>query len=604
MTIALKRPRRDPTLGAVYTPEPIVRFMLRACLSATFVERMCDDDAPLRILDPSCGDGAYLLEAFNELRRLNPEGSPIEVISRHLFGVDIDPVAVKDVHERLRQVIQPTDSDLYHPSKTWQSNFVQGDALTGPDFHQASVKRCDSPSEGLDWQATFPQVAAAGGFDLIIGNPPYVREKNAKPLFDRLAHSELGRRHRQPRMDLWHYFLHRGLDLLRPGGILCFIVNSYWTSAVSARPLIDRLAAETTLRQLVLFGDSPLFDGVTGRHMVLQLQKGTTNDECRIIDLTRCDDGLTELSTLINTTSPPDDSSGQIVETFRSQASLFDRGRLQINPVHRKSRLDSTIRLGDVCTVRQGIAENPPFVTRKMAAELKDCFHVGEGVFVLTQQEVDLLGLSGEEQSLLRPYYLTRSIGRYSLPTEPTHRILYLTPRTAPDVTSLPAIARHLEQVRPVLERRREVMRGTIQWWHLHWPREEQLFREPRVLAVQMGRHPQFVYAESPTYVGFSVNVVRLKEAHRLSLPALTAVLNSAWAADWFNGHAKRRGVALDISGTVLRDCPLPSLSPQIADRLHELCLARQSASEQEHQKMEHEIDRLIDRRKPHDDRP
>ncbi|MEZ6054448.1 MAG: N-6 DNA methylase [Planctomycetaceae bacterium] len=198
MTIALKRPRRDPTLGAVYTPEPIVRFMLRACLSATFVERMCDDDAPLRILDPSCGDGAYLLEAFKELRQLNPEGSPINVISRHLFGVDIDPVAVVDVHRRLHQVIQSTDNDLHHPSKSWQSNFVQGDALTGPDFHQASVKRFDSPSEGLDWQTTFPQVAAAGGFDLIIGNPPYVREKNAKPLFDRLANSELGRRYRQP----------------------------------------------------------------------------------------------------------------------------------------------------------------------------------------------------------------------------------------------------------------------------------------------------------------------------------------------------------------------------------------------------------------------
>ncbi|MCA9113024.1 MAG: hypothetical protein KDA52_23925, partial [Planctomycetaceae bacterium] len=217
--------------------------------------------------------------------------------------------------------------------------------------------------------------------------------------------------------------------------------------------------------------------------------------------------------------------------------------------------------------------------------------------------EVDRLGLSNEEQSLLRPYYLTRSIGRYSLPPEPTHWILYLTPRTAPDVTSIPAIARHLQKVRPALERRREVMRGTIEWWHLHWPREERLFREPRVLAVQMGRYPQFVYAELPTYVGFSVNVVRLKEAHQLSLPAITAVLNSAWAADWFNGHAKRRGVALDISGTVLRDCPLPSLSPQNVVRLHELCLARQSASEQEHQKIEREIDRLIDRRKPHDDR-
>ena len=60
-------------------------------------------------------------------------------------------------------------------------------------------------------------------------------------LFDRIAGSPLGKRWRQARMDLWYYFLHRGLDLLRPGGRLAFVVNSYWTASSGARRLIDRL---------------------------------------------------------------------------------------------------------------------------------------------------------------------------------------------------------------------------------------------------------------------------------------------------------------------------------------------------------------------------
>ncbi|MFO1019598.1 MAG: Eco57I restriction-modification methylase domain-containing protein [Planctomycetales bacterium] len=74
-----------------------------------------------------------------------------------------------------------------------------------------------------------------GGFDLIIGNPPYRREKDAKEQFEEIAGTPLGKKWRQARMDLWYYFLHRSLDLLHPMGLLCFVVNSYWTHSRGAR---------------------------------------------------------------------------------------------------------------------------------------------------------------------------------------------------------------------------------------------------------------------------------------------------------------------------------------------------------------------------------
>ncbi len=595
MTIASHQAARPRELGAHYTPEPIVRFMLRACLSERLMHRVGDVPDPLRILDPACGDGAFVMGALAELQRTHTDVTPSHIVSRHLFGVDIDSVAVSRLQRRLSASGAHEGQSVQSVTAHVNSNVLLGDALSGPDFKARTTRESEASASSINWRVTFPTVAETGGFDLVIGNPPYVREKSAKRLFDRLATTELGRHYRQPRMDLWHYFLHRGLDLLRPGGELCFIVNSYWTSAVSARPLIERLADETTVRQLVLLGNAPLFPGVTGRHMILHVQKHKSDAACRVIDLTRCDDGLAALTRLDESSRQTNHPPTGMIETHRTQASLFVHGRLLLSASPLATVSEDVSRLGDSFAVRQGIAENPPFVTRKMVAALPGQLDVGSGVFALSAAEVESLGLSDHERALLRPYFTARSIDRFAMPTEPTHWLLYLTRQTAPDLASLPNIARHLDRFRGVLECRREVQRGTIRWWHLHWPREERLFREPRILAVQMVRRPQFVYAETPTYLGFSVNVMQSTERSTLSLPALTAVLNSRAAEDWFNVHAKRRGVALDISGTVLRDFPLPRFSALSSNRLTDLCLRRQSADESEHAVIESEIDALLD---------
>ena len=71
-------------------------------------------------------------------------------------------------------------------------------------------------------------------YDIIIGNPPYRRELGTKSLLDRIAITSLGRRWRTARMDLWYYFVHRGLELLADDGILSFIVSGYWTAGSGA----------------------------------------------------------------------------------------------------------------------------------------------------------------------------------------------------------------------------------------------------------------------------------------------------------------------------------------------------------------------------------
>lgn len=576
MSSSLK-PQHDPRRlrGVFYTPAPLAEWMVRRSLHSC---KTIGFPRPT-LLDPACGAGAFLLAA----RKILAEQGASNSLSV-LHGVDLDESALTSLRSEL---LNRTDSSH---AATIASNILHGDALTGAGWQSSSDNL-----DGLNWGTSFPNIRANGGFDLVIANPPYLREKDARAEFERIALSDWGRRHKEPRMDLWHYFLHRALDLVRPGGIVCFLVNSYWTQATGARKLIARLAAETTLLDIVDFGNLPLFDNVQGRHMVFWLQSDRTDRPCRIrrIKESSLPSGL---HSLLNSIDSPDRSD--FTEWQLDHADLYTAGRLTLEKM--PPFPDGSSPLGDHFEVRQGIAENPPTITRRHIELYPNRWPVGTGVFVLTREEVAELGLSPIETKLLRPYWETREIDRYSAPAHPTRSILYLTPKTAPDIDSLPNIKRHLIRFRELLDPRREVARGVIRWWHLHWPREERLFHAPRIVSLQMGARPRFVYCTEVAAVGFSCHVILPKSDLTWSLPALTAILNSNPAEQWFARTAKRRGKKYDIGGNILKDFPLPLYAPEIDDELARLAVLRQrlhvsSPTDRAIEKLESEIDTITE---------
>lgn len=537
---------------------------------------------PPRILDPACGEGAFLLEVFEELcdrKRLSVEGRPVgpserlEIVRSQIFGCDIDPIAVAALRRALLDRIAADGSLAREAETIVERNIAIGDSLTGPDFGVPAARALDEaepdgiPDHGasVDWRKCFPDAAASGGFDLIVGNPPYVRERDTRALFDRIARTSFGRRWREARMDLWYYFAHRSLDLLRPEGVLTFVVNSYWTASRGAGKLIARLQREADLKEIELLGTEPIFTGVAGRHMVFLLRKRSSLAD------PAGDSAAASICRVLTRDTPP--------YAIR-HSDLFQAGRLVLTPpVALDSMHVSGGVLGNLFETRQGMAENPPVINRRHLIDSDARYELGEGVFVLRPEEVRRLNLSDVEQTLLRPYYDTASIGRFQLPDAPTHQVLYLTRRTAPTLDAFPNVRSHLERFKPILEKRRETQKGLCGWWHLHWPRDEEIFLSPRILSVQMGRQPQFVFATEPTFVGFSINLVLPagEVENSISLPALTGLLNSQLAKDWFERHAKRRGVHVEINAHVLRQFPLPRPDAPFNQELSELVTRRQS---------------------------
>ncbi len=612
----MEQTTRQRVLGSFYTPDWIARWMVSQALST---HDQSAADFSCRILDPACGDGAFVLPVLDWIathRGVSPIDLPgrLAIVREHMFGVDADAPAIAALHQRVAEWIGCNPGHEAEIANILATNFPCGDALLGTGWLTTpksfdptecaaagsqgrrqrtiewiddsinvqypvpsppySVLSTNSPAPihvasltavtPINWSTTFPLVAAAGGFDLVIGNPPYRRERNAKHEFDQIANSAIGQKWRTARMDLWHYFFHRGMDLLKPAGRLSFIVNSYWTSSTAAKSLRERLVSEASVEELVFLGSARLFRGVSGRHMIFRVRNAHDPEtRCRVLDLSN--ESRSQIETALSRSESAIDVAPSAVSTVRtvSQSDLWSDGQLRVDSIDRRDEsIHPGPRLGEMFEVRQGMAENPPFVTKSAAAELGDLSLTGRGVFVLTAEEVAALNLNEREQSLLRPYYALSAVGRFHVAPIPSHQVLYLTRLTAPSLDEFPRIARHLAGFRTVLLRRREVQSGQIAWWHLHWPREERLFIAPRILCLQMGHEPRFAFVEPPTYVGFSMHVIVCRVIANeipLSLPALTAVLNSSHARHWFETHAKRRGAHLDISGTILKQFPLPT---------------------------------------------
>lgn len=239
---------------AVYDLDALNRPQREAL--AFFWKSWLDELQTVRILDPACGSGAFLIEAFDQLHATYQEASARvtelfaegaaatifetdrTILDKNLYGVDLNAEAIQIC--RLSIWIKTAQrgkflADLDHNIRT--GNSLVDDPALDP--------------VGLDWSAAFPEVFADGGFDVVIGNPPYVRQEllgDLKPYLQARFRAYHGM------ADLYVYFFERGLDLLRPGGRLSFVVTNKWLKAGYAEPLRRHLAETAWLEALVDLG--------------------------------------------------------------------------------------------------------------------------------------------------------------------------------------------------------------------------------------------------------------------------------------------------------------------------------------------------------------
>lgn len=562
--------------GVFYTPDYVARYMLEQALSRT------SRTVPA-ILDPSCGCGAFLLAAFRALvARRDVDADDFDTrlqILRHIHGVDIDGQAVLVARRSL-----------------WLEMFsdtCSTDALgcgSTADFLAETVRVANTLAD--DFEHNLP--APSSKYDIIVGNPPYRRELGTKSLLDEIAKTRLGHRWRTARMDLWYYFVHRGLELLCDDGTLSFIVSGYWTAGRGAEKLIDQLRREAHIEEIFDLGSRSVFANVSGHHMILRIGK-SRHDKPTIIKRAASKNIGDSAKTLL-------DGNESLAVFEKTSEQLFRQGRIDIEPPRDKllAHIAQGAPLSELGKIRQGIAENPAAINRRTNQKFDNRWTVGEGVFALTAAEVAALDLPDAEKKLLRPYHDLCDLGRYRLAETPSRYLIYSTAETWPEFDMHPVLGGHLQRFRAIMDGRRETKKGARSWWQLHWPREVWLWQSAKIISVQMAARPAFVPARGPVYVPFSANVFVPDKGVPEHLNYFAAVLNSNMLWQWYRHHAKRRGVGLEINGRVLGETPIRRIdfnSPADRDRhdrLVELVDQMLAANGKNNDLIDGEIDEVV----------
>jgi hypothetical protein len=286
--------------------------------------------ATIRILDPACGSGAFLIEAFDQLyavfevsntrlEELRGQRTLFDldrqILQNNLYGVDLNPEAI--------QICQLS---------LWIKTAARGKQLTSLDHTicegNSVVNDPEVHPRAFDWQAAFPEVFGQGGFDVVIGNPPYIRQEwlaPFKPFWETRYQSYHGV------ADIFTYFFEQGIEVLRTGGQLAYITSGSWVRGNFGAPLRRFLSANAKMESMVDFGEfQPFEDAEMIRPSITILSKNEPSGEMKLFKW-------------LTSGRPPETLSDEISKSPAVQNDRFDEGAWELES-------DGAIRLREKLT--------------------------------------------------------------------------------------------------------------------------------------------------------------------------------------------------------------------------------------------------------------
>lgn len=312
--------------GVYYTPKYIVNYIVKETIGKIIEGRTPKQIEKIRILDPACGSGSFLIGAFQYLidyhvqylskhpqeARVHPlfpdlirdeNGEPrlsvirkARILRNNLYGVDIDPQAVEITMMSLYLKALEGEKSQLPPKHSLlpelKYNVVCGNSLIGPEANGQSTLFGGMDRDRInafDWHAAFPEIFKAGGFDAVISNPPYIRVQTLQQWAP--FEVEFYKRHytaaSSGNYDIYVVFVEKGLSLLRPQGKLGYILPHKFFNAKYGEPLRALISKGKYLSEIVHFGDQQVFEGTTNYTCLLFLEKSGRNkfEFARVDDL-------------------------------------------------------------------------------------------------------------------------------------------------------------------------------------------------------------------------------------------------------------------------------------------------------------------------------
>ena len=438
--------------------------------------------------------------------------------------------------------------------------------------------------KSFEWRFEYPQLlddkGTFIGFDIIIANPPYIKEgRMSKTFFEPYKDSP----YYKGKMDIWYLFACNGLDLLNPNGVLCFIATNNWTTSFGASKFRDKVIKETRICNIVDFGAVMMFESASIQTMIMMFQKDKVTDDYTFDyrRLTAYKATEKEAIAILEPSYKTYEQAECYTPTIR-RANFYDKNitfSQSSDILGVISSLSSVIYLNDK-EIAQGIVFPQDTLNKKNQQKLGPQFEINQGIFVLTSAELETLALNQNELSLIKPYYTNENISRYGVQKGNKYWTIYTDSRykNPNSLDCFPNIKRHLDRFVSVFT-------SDNKPYGLHRAREERFFVNNKVIAVRkcVG-HPIFSYCDIECYLSQTFNMI---QTDRVNLKYLTGLLNSKLIEFWLKNKGKMQGANYQLDKEPLQQIPIaePAVNIQkliatLVDYIILICSTKDSLSE------------------------
>ncbi len=318
-----EKPEVKKAGGVYYTPTYIVDYIVENTIGKLCENKSLEEMASIKILDPACGSGSFLIVAYKRMLTehlkwyeankpkkhkdqvfKNQKGAwqltlkeKKRILLNNIFGVDIDSQAVEVTKlNLLLKALEGESMESVNNISKWfgepalpdlGTNIKCGNSLIDFDIIDHLQELDDEERDKelarinpFSWEAEFPDIMKAGGFDAVVGNPPYIRIQTMKewaPIevehYKRVYQSAS-----KGNYDIYVVFVEKGLSLLNKTGKLGYILPHKFFQAQFGKSIRKLISSRMALNEIVHFGHNQIFQNATTYTCLLFLTTQPNNN--------------------------------------------------------------------------------------------------------------------------------------------------------------------------------------------------------------------------------------------------------------------------------------------------------------------------------------